>query len=40
MKNEEIESLCKRNNVTLEEIKEISEVLNHGEQFIIGNEEQ
>jgi hypothetical protein len=35
----EIEKLCKKNNVTLEEIKEISEVMKYGEQIMIENEE-
>jgi hypothetical protein len=39
-RKEEVEELCKKNNATLEEIKEISEVLNHGEQIISENEEQ
>jgi hypothetical protein len=39
-KHEEVEELCKRNNVTLKEIQEITEVLNYGEQIIIENEEQ
>jgi 16S rRNA U1498 N3-methylase RsmE len=39
-KNEEVEELCRKNNVALEEIKKISEVLNYGEQIIIENEGQ
>jgi hypothetical protein len=38
-KREDVEELCKKNNVTLEEIKEVSEVLNFGEQRIIEKEE-
>jgi hypothetical protein len=32
--------LCEKNNVTVEEVKEISEVLNYGEQSIIEDEIQ
>jgi hypothetical protein len=39
-RNEEVESLRKKNNATLEEIKKISGTLNYGEQIIIENEEQ
>jgi hypothetical protein len=38
-RKEEIEILCKENNVIFEEIKEISDVLNYGEQIVIENEE-
>jgi hypothetical protein len=38
-RKEELEGLCKKNSVTIEEIKEITEVLNHGDQYIIENEE-
>jgi hypothetical protein len=38
-KEEEIIQVCKENNVTLQEIKEISEVLSYGDQMIIECEE-
>jgi predicted DNA-binding ArsR family transcriptional regulator len=37
-KIEELDELIAKNNVTIEEVKEISEVLNYGEQSVIENE--
>jgi hypothetical protein len=36
----ELDELCEQNNVTIDEIKEISEVLNYREQCLIENEIQ
>jgi hypothetical protein len=36
----EVLDICTENNVTIEEVKEISEVLNSGEQMIMEGEEQ